>query len=230
MKVKSLSCVRLFATPWTVAYQAPPSMGFSRQEYWSGLPFPSPGGLPDPGIEPGSPEFQADALTSEPPVAWNTLPNLSQPTFLIWKKSTVMLMHRVAAVRVRRVWRAWYVAGAQEVSAPGLSWQLRLDAFTARSAGSIPGQGIQILHATQQDQKKKKNLSVPFFSLGPERTIRTLDLDETDLELPVTGGEVWGEATQASHGGLDPVAPSGPRMVAEQCSSVHRCSLGWKIR
>ena len=56
-----------FATPWTVAYQAPPSMGFSRQEYWSGLPFPSPGDLPDPGIEPGSPTFQADALTSEPP-------------------------------------------------------------------------------------------------------------------------------------------------------------------
>ena len=67
VKVKSLSHVRLFATPWTVAHQAPPSMGFSRQEYWSGLPFPSPGDLPDPGIEPGSPTLQADALTSEPP-------------------------------------------------------------------------------------------------------------------------------------------------------------------
>ena len=67
VKVKSLSCVSLFATPWTVAYQAPPSMGFSRQGYWSGLPFPSPGDLPYPGIEPGSPAFQADALTSEPP-------------------------------------------------------------------------------------------------------------------------------------------------------------------
>ena len=66
--VKSLSRVRLFATPWTVAYQAPPSMGFSRQEYWSGLPFPSPGDLPDPGIEPGSPALQADALTSQPPM------------------------------------------------------------------------------------------------------------------------------------------------------------------
>ena len=65
--MKLLSRVRLFATPWTVAYQVPPSMGFSRQEYWSGLPFPSPGDLPDPGIEPGSPAFQADALTSEPP-------------------------------------------------------------------------------------------------------------------------------------------------------------------
>ena len=67
VKVKSLSRVRLFAAPWTVAYLASPSMGFSRQEYWSGLPFPSPGHLPDPGIEPRSPALQADALTSEPP-------------------------------------------------------------------------------------------------------------------------------------------------------------------
>ena len=66
-EVKSLSRVRLFATPWTVAYHAPPSMGFSRQEYWSGLPFPSPGDLPNSGFEPGSPAFQAEALTSEPP-------------------------------------------------------------------------------------------------------------------------------------------------------------------
>ena len=54
-EVKSLNCVQLFATPWTVAYRAPPSMGFSKQEYWSGLPFPSPGELPDPRIEPVSP-------------------------------------------------------------------------------------------------------------------------------------------------------------------------------
>ena len=66
-KVKSLSCVRLFGIPCTVVYQASLSMGFSRQEYWSGLPFPSPGDLPDPGIEPSSPALQADALTSEPP-------------------------------------------------------------------------------------------------------------------------------------------------------------------
>ena len=57
MKVKWLSRVQLFATPWTVAHWAPPSMGFSRQEYWSGVPFPSPGDLPDSGIEPGSPAF-----------------------------------------------------------------------------------------------------------------------------------------------------------------------------
>ena len=67
VKVKSLSHVRLFATPWTVTYQAPPSMGFSRQEHWNGLPFPSPGDLPNPGIEPRSPALQAEALTSEPP-------------------------------------------------------------------------------------------------------------------------------------------------------------------
>ena len=55
VKVKSLSRVLLFVTPWTVAYNAPPSMGLSRQEYWNGLPLPSPGDLPNPGIEPGSP-------------------------------------------------------------------------------------------------------------------------------------------------------------------------------
>ena len=54
-------------TPWTVAYQAPPSMGFSRQEGWSGLLFLSPGDIPDPGIKLGSPALQVDALPSEPP-------------------------------------------------------------------------------------------------------------------------------------------------------------------
>ena len=63
---KSLSRVRLFVTLWTAAHQAPLSMRFSRQGYWSRLPFPSPGDLPDPGIEPRSPALQADALPSEP--------------------------------------------------------------------------------------------------------------------------------------------------------------------
>ena len=65
--VQSFSRVQLFVTPWTVARQAPLSMGFSRQKYWCGLPFPSPGDLSNSGIESGSPELQADALTSEPP-------------------------------------------------------------------------------------------------------------------------------------------------------------------
>ena len=64
---QSLSHVRLFATPGTVAHQASLSMEFSRQEYWSGQPFPSPGNLPDPGNEPGFPALQADSLPSEPP-------------------------------------------------------------------------------------------------------------------------------------------------------------------
>ena len=63
-------------TSWTVAYQAPPFVGSSRQECWSGLPFPSPGDLPNPGIEPRSPALQADALPSEPPgnPYWKSLP------------------------------------------------------------------------------------------------------------------------------------------------------------
>ena len=62
-----LSCVQLFATLWTEAHQAPLSMGFSWQEYWSGLPFPPPEDLPDSGIEPMSPAFQEDSFTAEPP-------------------------------------------------------------------------------------------------------------------------------------------------------------------
>ena len=62
--MKSLSRVRLFVTPWTVAHQAPPSMGFSTQEYWTGLPFPSTGDFPDSGIEAGSPTLQADSSLS----------------------------------------------------------------------------------------------------------------------------------------------------------------------
>ena len=78
--MKSISRIWLFATPWTVARQAPLSMGFSRQEYWSGLPFPFPfpGDLPNPGIKPKSPALQADALISEPPgkphiVSWEVV-------------------------------------------------------------------------------------------------------------------------------------------------------------
>ena len=65
--VKSLSRVRLFSAPWTVAHQAPLSMGFSRQEHWSGLPRPPPGALPNLELELRSPALQADSLPSEPP-------------------------------------------------------------------------------------------------------------------------------------------------------------------
>ena len=82
LKVQSFSCDRLFATPWTVAYKPPPSMGFSRQEYWSGLPFPSPGDLPDPGIKLESTAFHADALPSEPPNTLKGDPDLNSPCSL----------------------------------------------------------------------------------------------------------------------------------------------------
>ena len=67
VKVKSLCRVQLFATPWTVAHQAPQSMGFSRQEYWMGLPFPSPGDNADPGIKPTSPALAGGFFATEPP-------------------------------------------------------------------------------------------------------------------------------------------------------------------
>ena len=86
-EMKSLSHVRLFATPWTVAYQAPSSMGFSRQEYWSGLPLPIPGDLLDPGIEPGSPAFQADALTSKP--SGKPISTITDQKYLIWSISNI---------------------------------------------------------------------------------------------------------------------------------------------
>ena len=77
VKMKSLSCVRLFVRPWTVAYQTPPSMGFSSQDYWSGLSFPSPKGLPDPGIE--------SALQT------NSLPLSNQRWRRQWHRTPVLL-------------------------------------------------------------------------------------------------------------------------------------------
>ena len=76
-------CVRLFVTPWIVVCQSPLSMEFSRQEYWSGLPFPSPGDLPDSGIKPRTPELQTDSLPSEP----NGSPICSQ-FFAIWAQGS----------------------------------------------------------------------------------------------------------------------------------------------
>ena len=79
------SCVRFFATPWTVAHQAPLFMGFSRQEYWSGLSFPPPEDLPDLGIEPGSPALQTDSLPCEPYWLWSTQNNNKKTNFQFQK-------------------------------------------------------------------------------------------------------------------------------------------------
>ena len=85
-----LSRCQLFATPWTVANQAPLSMGFSRWEYWGGLPFPSPGGLPDPGIELGSPALQTGALPSEPP--GKPLATAILDSFLLFKLPNIIII------------------------------------------------------------------------------------------------------------------------------------------
>ena len=82
--VKSFSHIQLFATPWTVVCQAHPSVGFSRQEYWSGLPFHSPGDLPDPEIEPEFPTLQVDSLPSDPPGKPKVKVELSQTVVYIW--------------------------------------------------------------------------------------------------------------------------------------------------
>ena len=93
-KCRSLSCVWPFATPWTVPHQASLSMAFSRQEYWSGLPYSSPGDLPVTGIKARSPPLQADSLPSEPPGSsiLNCLQNNSYP------KGTVIHSSRICPI------------------------------------------------------------------------------------------------------------------------------------
>ena len=86
--VLSISCFvaksrPTLATPWTVAYQVPLSVGFPRQKYWSGLPFPSQGDLPDPGIEPASPALADEILTTKPP---------GKPSFLYYRSIIVYPM------------------------------------------------------------------------------------------------------------------------------------------
>ena len=85
------SRVQLFATLWTVAYQAPQSMEFFRQEYWSELPFPSPGDLLDPGIEPRSPALQADALPSEPPGKPSSSPRAADLSKILLQTCRIMI-------------------------------------------------------------------------------------------------------------------------------------------
>ena len=101
VKVKLLSCVRLFATPWTVAYQASPSMGFSRQEYRSGSPFPSPADLPDPGIELESPALQEDSLSAELPGK----PNRIQCNTSITLHSIIILEKAMATHSSTLAWK-----------------------------------------------------------------------------------------------------------------------------
>ena len=103
------SRIPLFATPWAVAYQAPPSMEFCRHEYWSGLPFPSPGDLPVPGIKPKSSALQADTLPSEPPgkpMRTNARAEdgitLTQTVYL--KKREKWFLKKVSSIVIKKEW------------------------------------------------------------------------------------------------------------------------------
>ena len=107
MKVKLLSHVRLFATPWTVAYQVPPSMGFSRQEYWNGLSFPSPGDLSNSGIRTGSPTLAGGFFTTEPPGKLNYKIIYHLPTRRIYPGGTVIKNLTV-------MWETWVQSLDQE--------------------------------------------------------------------------------------------------------------------
>ena len=103
--MKSLSRIQLFGTAWTVAYQSLPSMGFSRQEYWSGLPFPSPGDLPSPGIEPASPALAGWFFTTQPP---GSLPVMTPKCLFLtwicmWENS--FYTHPLVRTRLHLVWK-----------------------------------------------------------------------------------------------------------------------------
>ena len=101
--------VVLFATLWTIVHQAPPSMGFSRQEYWSGLLFPSPGVLPDPGIEPRSRALQTEALTSEPTGKPQKIPRIAEVS--IFKSEHLSEGLRLQSIR----WVHFFLLSHQQI-------------------------------------------------------------------------------------------------------------------
>ena len=119
VKVKLLSPIRFFATAWTVACEAPPSMGFSRQEYWSGVPFPSPGDLPNPGIKPRSPTLQVDAYHLRVRVWWSVWRSTS---LCRRRKSQMLTSSKALPVMWLSVW--WAERDSEhgkQVPAAGLS-------------------------------------------------------------------------------------------------------------
>ena len=132
----SLSCAQIFLTSWTVRYQAPLSMGFSRQEYWSGLPFASPGDLPDPGIEPCYPILQADSLPSEPP---------GMPIFM-YQFHSVQSFSRVL------------LCNPMNRSTPGLPVHHQLPEFTQTYVHRV-GDAIQPSHPLSSPSPPALNLS-----------------------------------------------------------------------
>ena len=162
---QSLSCVQIFATPGAVAHQAPRSMGFSRQEYWSGLPFPSPGELPNPGIEPGSPVLQANFLPSEP-LAPLPRKRFLPPIFLFLKSSSLekSSKHNVKLLsRVQLFVTPWTVA-CQAPLSMGFPRQEHWSGLPFASPGDLPEPGIEPRSpALQADSLPSEPLGKPYF-------------------------------------------------------------------
>ena len=138
--MKSLSLVWLFATPWTVACQAPLSVGFSRQEYWSGLSSPSPGDLPDPGIKLQSPTLQADSLPSEPPGKSKMWKSLSR----VWLFVTPWTIQSMEFSRPE-YWSGWPFPSPRDLPNPGIeprSPALQADSLPAEPPGKPKNTGV----------------------------------------------------------------------------------------
>ena len=174
-KVKSLSRVQLFVTPWTVVYPVSPSMGFSRQEYWSGLPFPSPGDLPDPGIEPEFPALSADALPSEPPGKYTKTcmwifiaalfiiaktwkqprcPSMSEWINKLQHDPLYYSMEYYLAHTTKKSSQTTYKHG----EGTSLLQCLRLPTSAAGGKSSVPGQGTKILCAMRCTPPTTRNM------------------------------------------------------------------------
>ena len=152
MKVKLLSHVQLFATPWTVAHQAPLSMGFSRQQYWSGLPLPSPRDLSDPGIKPGSPALQADALPSEP--------SGTPSTCKVWWQRTPLWNQRNMVQSLTLLWKSCYsslhspINWTQHVTHILFDKQYICGSDTQSSTSNVQSTGVRNLHRLSQFNRK----------------------------------------------------------------------------
>ena len=127
------SHVQLCATPLMAAHQAPPSLELSRQEHWSGLPFPSPGVLPDPGIKPRSPTLQADTLPSEPP---------GKPLSTDIQKEIILCGFLGEASRLRLFVTPWTVAH-QDPLARGFFRQQYWSGSSFPTSGDLPDPGIK---------------------------------------------------------------------------------------
>ena len=158
--MKSLSHVRIFATPWTVAYQTPPSMGFSRQEYWSGLPFLSPGVLSNPRIEPVSPALQAATLTSEPP---------GKPSRIIyWSPQPLLFMYYCCCL-VAKSYPTLWTHGPPGSSIHGLS-QARIGChFLLQGIFPTRESDLHLLHG-QVGSLPLSTLASPLYMISGEIT------------------------------------------------------------